>query len=99
MSEASEEHPSSDEAVDDCSVATPNGGSGNEADEYKSTKLQAIRKRSAPSSKTDQKELKSKESITSERKISKGARFSRLDYPHDRPTSPVNRDQPDRSSQ
>ena len=48
------------------------------------------------SSKNQQNELKPKESITSDRKTSTGARFARLDH---RPTSLINRGQGDLSSQ
>ena len=112
MSDTSGEHSSSDEAADGCSLASPDGDSVNEADEYKPTKLQAIRKRSvdpkpgpqsrnprtlAPKSspKNEQKELKSQESITSDRKFSTGARFTRLNH---HLTSPGIRVQVDRSS-
>ena len=46
MSDTSGEHSSSDEAADGCSLASPDGDSVNEADGYKPTKLQAIRKTS-----------------------------------------------------
>lgn len=46
MSETSGEYTSSDEEADGCSVATPDGDCLNETDGDKSTKLQAIRKRS-----------------------------------------------------
>ena len=45
-SDTSREHSSSDESGGGCSMATPDGRSGNEPDVYKPVKQQAIRKRS-----------------------------------------------------